>query len=221
MSQMPPPPPPTPGMSDPYGQGMGEPQDQGWSLVAIFALITGIIPCTAPIGLLLGLVGVFTTGPGKKHGRGMSILAIVFALATGSITGFLGYKMFEMGKRYAAIFEDIPPVLKAGPGSADQAIGALRLLTSDDFDAQYSDEDLKQWLQEVADKHGKLQDLDPNSQPMTTTSPDGRVTFTFQAMFVNGKAPVSVSIDGTRWSDPRIVNIAVDGFSPSDASGGS
>lgn len=80
-----------PGDQNPYGgppygggapqPGYGAPQPVKTDGVSIAALISGIV-CCAPVGIVLGFMGLSRTKGGQRKGRGLAI--------TGLILGFLG-----------------------------------------------------------------------------------------------------------------------------------
>lgn len=63
----------------PYQPGSGAPaQEQGTSGLAVTGLILAIL--VAPVGFILSLIAVFTTGGGRKKGRGLAIAGLVISV---------------------------------------------------------------------------------------------------------------------------------------------
>ncbi|WP_435769816.1 DUF4190 domain-containing protein [Nocardioides sp. SYSU DS0651] len=99
-------------MSDPYGNnpyGQNQPGSYGGGAygaphggsteppktdgISVASLVLGLLCCTAPIGLILGFVGLSRTKGGKRKGRGLAIAGTVIgALATIALVvgGILG-----------------------------------------------------------------------------------------------------------------------------------
>ncbi len=78
-----------PGGSDPM-----PPKTDG---VSIAALITSFLCCLAPVGLILGFVGLSRTKGGQRKGRGLAIAAIVVGLLMSIVTVIIGAAIFIFG----------------------------------------------------------------------------------------------------------------------------
>lgn len=74
---------PQPGYYDPNAAPPAPARTSGLAITALVFSLLGIIPClgliTAPLGVLLGLIGVVAIGPPKK-GKGMAITALILGL---------------------------------------------------------------------------------------------------------------------------------------------
>ena len=87
-------PPPPPG-----GGGYGAPQDGSHEPpkndgVSIAALVLSFLCCLAPVGLILGFVGLSRTKGGKRKGRGMAIAAIIIGIVMTIITALIAVAVF-------------------------------------------------------------------------------------------------------------------------------
>ncbi|GAA4803623.1 DUF4190 domain-containing protein [Nocardioides caeni] len=70
-----------PGGSDPIG-----PKTDG---ISIAALVLSFLCCLAPIGVILGIVGISRTKGGQRKGRGLAIAAIVVGILMSILVGVL------------------------------------------------------------------------------------------------------------------------------------
>lgn len=128
MSNPPPPPgqgppygaPPPPGQN-PYGAtpypGGGEPAGQKTDGVSIAAFVTSLV-CCAPVGLVLGIVGMRRTKDGQRKGR--------WAAVTGLILGILG----TIGLIVVGIFVAFVISNSVTPGNAE--VGQCVNIDTDD-----------------------------------------------------------------------------------------
>ena len=86
-----------------YGDEAGQPRKtSGLSITALVLSLVGLCcGCTAPIGVLLGIIAFATTGPrSPKKGRGMAVAAIIVGLILSLLWGGFAYwassKYYEM-----------------------------------------------------------------------------------------------------------------------------
>lgn len=99
------PPAPTP-YGGGYGGGYGGPQGFGGDGggfggqppktdgVSIAALVLSFLCCLAPIGFILGIVGIRRTKGGKRKGRGLAIAAVVIGILVSIVTGIAAAAIF-------------------------------------------------------------------------------------------------------------------------------
>lgn len=101
------PPPPSPYGGGGYGGGYGggpqgfggdgggfggqPPKTDG---VSIAALVLSFLCCLAPIGFILGIVGIRRTKAGKRKGRGLAVAAVVIGLLVSIVTAVAGAAIF-------------------------------------------------------------------------------------------------------------------------------
>jgi hypothetical protein len=106
-------------MDNPYAQEatyQEPPRTSGLAITALVLSLIGIIPClgliTAPLGLLLGLIGAATIGgnPNRK-GMGFAITAVVIGLLCAGVQGYGAYWFYDKGRQ-------VYQVMMAGPEDA-------------------------------------------------------------------------------------------------------
>jgi hypothetical protein len=141
----------------PYDAGPVQPRKT--SSLAITALIfslVGIIPClgvlTAPIGLLLGLIGVATIG-GKPHlkGKGIAVAAILIGLVLSAAQGYGTYWIVDKGLKVMRRIEDGPSKALTAGFAGDPAG------FKDEFHgtgATLSDAEAQAFIDELRDRYG-------------------------------------------------------------------
>lgn len=118
---------------NPYGtpEGMvpgapyyGAPAPQGRSGLATAALCTFFLPL---VGLVLSIVAMLKTGPGKLSGRGVAVTALVLSILATGFWGFVGYKV---GSKTSAL----------DPGCTNGKTAILDGMSKFDKDAAASDQ---------------------------------------------------------------------------------
>ncbi|HVK28292.1 MAG TPA: DUF4190 domain-containing protein [Nocardioides sp.] len=62
--------------------------------VSIAALVLSFLCCLAPIGLILGIVGIRRTRGGQRKGRGLAIAAIIIGILMSIVTAVVGAAIF-------------------------------------------------------------------------------------------------------------------------------
>lgn len=85
-------PPPPPGGGPPGGNPYAAPGNGGGDApldgVSVGSLVTAVLCCTGPIGVILGIIGIVRTKAGQRRGRWMAVTGtVVGALATLSLAG--------------------------------------------------------------------------------------------------------------------------------------
>jgi len=209
MTQFQPPPPPTP-----YGAHAVGAQDatKRWSASAIAGFVLSLLGCTgigAVLGLILGIVGIVVTRDGRRRGLGLAIAAIPISLLTGAMSVMIALStVFFIGLK--TIVEDLPTFLELDASG----MAELRNLTTDDFDSEVTDEDFRNWLAQLGEKHGRLMPISIASAPPTTSQRDGKVVISLPGKFVNGSANISIALSREGVGELRIDDIEVDGVSP-------
>lgn len=187
-------------------------QPKRWSGVAITAFVTAFL--IAPLGVLLGIVGIFHTSGGKRKGMSLSIAAIPIGLVVSVVVGLMiaGIYMFVLAGRAS---QSSVSVLKASKTSVAENV--------DDFYDEFASARLKVsvdqaafegWLISVVDKHGSLQQFSSANPPMTPAG--DRFIFNYEGQFVNGTALISVTAGINETFSPEIDDIEVDGVSVMD-----
>lgn len=99
--------PPPPGAPAPYASGSGggygapgsfpggsDPMPPKTDGISIAALVTSLLCCLAPIGVILGFVGLSRTKGGQRKGRGFAIAGIVVGLLMSVTSAVVGAAIF-------------------------------------------------------------------------------------------------------------------------------
>ena len=147
MSQFPP-----AGYYDPTA--MPEPRrTSGLSITALVFSLLSILPCcviTAPLGVLLGLIGLVTIKPPKK-GKGLCVAAVIIGVITLAVWGYVGvwsYKTFfkPMMEGPQAALTDAYAGNNSGFKSWFYGAGAAA-----------SDDEVKAFVAELRNRYGEFQ----------------------------------------------------------------
>ncbi|HEY3244407.1 MAG TPA: hypothetical protein VGM03_13760 [Phycisphaerae bacterium] len=212
--------PPSPPAAGPPVVGPGYLPTDGYqrpplSVAAVVGFVSSLlfcIPVVAPlVGIISGLVGVFTTAGGKRRGQWMAIAAIPIALLVGAgqgAVGYLGVRMFVQS--FQAERRYVRPLFESG-GDTAAKVANLYPHTSRRFQQRISQEQLAAWVEQVRAKHGTLQSARPTEQPLTSDA-QGRMVISIAGSFSKGSAPYSIAL----LPQLHIVidDITVDGQSP-------
>lgn len=208
MTQFQPPPPPMP--YPPQGAA-GPDTSRRWSASAIAGFVLSLLGCTgigAILGLILGVVGIFATRDGRRRGLGLAIAAIPISLLTGAMSVVIGMGLV-VSAGMMTVLAKLPELLNVdASGVAD-----LRELTTDAFDSAVTDQELRTWLEQLGQEHGKLMGIFEGARP-TTRKQDGRIVFSIPGKFVNGNADISIAFAYESFRSLKVDDIQVDGVSP-------
>jgi hypothetical protein len=101
----------------PYGQDAQPRRTSGLAITALVMSLVGIIPCcgflTAPLGVILGAIAAFITGPASpRKGRGMAVTALILGLVF-TIGWYAGGAWFS-GKMMEGMMRGPQAALTAG-----------------------------------------------------------------------------------------------------------
>ena len=186
MSQFTPPPPP----DQTYGVVA---VDRPWSRLAIWALVLAVIPCSAPLGLVLGIFALFVTLGGARRGLVLAIVSLPIAVVTGGCLTGLVY----LGLDFNANIAKAKKVVEAGlvSSSVDGAavLADLTEYVTDDLAATATAADVEAWAKLVISKHGAFRESILNRPPRYQPTDDGQGwIFSFPCKFVNGEADLTL-----------------------------
>jgi hypothetical protein len=212
-------PPPAPGDVQP--DAYDSPASAGpvrWSAAAVAAFVLSLLGCTgigAVLGLILGIVGILATRGGRRRGMGLAVAALPISLIMGLACIFVVFLGIFSVRLVQFPQQELPPILGPEAGSPAQAADALLALAADEFLAEVDAQQAQTWVEGVSAKHGKLVSILPSQTDPGGTTPDAKPFLSFDAKFVNGPANVKLTFDpDTVWTDPKLVDIEVDGTSP-------
>ena len=207
------PPPDVPGpvpSVEPYGRaGLAAPPP--WSVSSIVGFVLSLLGCSAPLGFILGIVGIVRTSGGRRRGRGLAIAAIPISLVTGVLAFLVSVGLVLMGA-LGVILAEIPTLLSGDAEASKNAVFLLREAASDDFNASVSDEQLQAWLQQVAAKHGRLVTIG-SPRPVPGSAGSNEIGLDVEGKFVNGRTSILIRLRKQGWRY-AIEDLAVDGVSP-------
>jgi len=186
-------PPPFPPQQGQYGSpaSYGPPGLAPWSAAAIAGFILSLFGVTAVFGLVLGIVGIITTGDGRRRGRGLAIAAIPISVVTGAIFVLLVAGIF-LATRAAELPLKLQSALAADSSSLVGAADTLRELGSAKFNDEVSAEAMQAWLKQINAKHGKVTSANVRPFHQMSSSPDGAIRLNVSAKFVNGPAVIQL-----------------------------
>ncbi len=180
-----------------------------WSGVAITAFVTAFL--IAPLGVLLGIIGIFHTSGGKRKGMGLSIAAIPIGLVVSVVVagmvgvGYMFYAAGQASRRSMAVLKASQVRVAESTEAFYETYASPRLRVNVDEAA------FRAWLEGVVETHGPLQQI-RQANPMVDQAGD-RFKFNYDGKFVNGSARVSVTVGFDGSFTPEIDDVEVDGVS--------
>lgn len=190
------------------------PQRPRWSLVAIAGFMLSFLLALAPVGVVLGIVGIFHTRDGRRRGMGLAIAAIPVGLIVSFLTG-IGILAVVMFSRITAVSAQVTSCFRTTQSEVPQRAAELYGRCSKRFRLAVADDAFQAWAMGVAEKHGSLQGTKPAKQPIDSGK-DGTSVFHVTGQFVNGPADIAITL-GWPGLTPEIDDVAVDGVSPKSA----
>lgn len=182
-----------------------------WSIVAIVGFIFSFLLVLAPVGISLGIVGIFRTKGGQRRGRGLSIAAIPIGLVVSVVTGLMILIMVFLWQALQAASK-ATSVLKTSKVHVAEKAAEFYDQCSRRFQLAVSPEEFENWLTGVIDKHGSLLNT-RKENPRVTQQLGGEFTINYTGEFVNGAANIAVTLGGSDGFHPEVFDIAVDGVS--------
>lgn len=187
-----------------------------WSVLAIVGFVLSFLFVLAPVGVLLGVVGIFRTTGGRRRGMGLAIAAIPIGLVVSVISVAIVLGVIIMA-RVMAVGPDAMEFLTASRSSVPELASELYDECSDRFQLAVTNDAFQAWAAGIADKHGTMQRLDMSRMKIIPTD-DGRFQLDLSGQFVNGPAGIRITI-GMSGMTPEIDDIEVDGVSAAGAPG--
>lgn len=179
-----------PYQQNPYGPAdIVQPRKtSGLAITSLVLSIIGLIPCigicTAPFGILLGLIAAVTTG-GAKKGRGLAIAAILIGVI-GCAVQFVGWQWFK-NTFIVPVMEGPKVAMTAGFNGDLQAFRDAT--TSPATDA--SDEEITLFFETLRARYGEFQSVRFDEQAQQGQQPQyGQPVVTFPYVFEFSNATV-------------------------------
>lgn len=151
-----------PTYGDPQDPYMDQPRKtSGMAVTALILSIIGLIPCigvcTAPFGILLGLIGAVTIG-GARKGRGLAIAAVIIGIVGGGVQYWMGTTGWN--KFVVPVMEGPNDALVAG---FDGDVAGFRAATHDPA-ASATDEEILTFIETLRQRYGNIQGVEMNQQ---------------------------------------------------------
>jgi hypothetical protein len=193
------------------------PRTVGWSALAITGFVCallGFLGFTAILGIIFGIAGIVATRGGRKRGMGLAIAAIPISLVTGAFCVFFVFMIFIAAKMFA-LPQHLRPALSADDPTNAAAIADLREAASEDFNSEVSDDQLKAWLVQVREAHGKLVELKIDNS-MKRSASGNESSFEIEGKFVNGPATVHLTMRAQDMFSMKFNDVDIGGVSPRD-----
>jgi len=176
----------------PPGQDSVPRRTSGLAITALVMSLVGIIPCcgfiTAPLGLILGAIAAFITGPSSpRKGRGMAvtalILGLIFTIAWYASGTWLSKKMME------GVMRGPQPALTAG--FAGDVAGFKAAFHGGGATA--SDDEARAFLSALTDRYGVMTSVQHDaSKPPPQTFGQPSVPMAYVIQFASG--PMSAEV---------------------------
>jgi hypothetical protein len=182
-----------------------------WSASAIAGFVLSFLLILAPLGVLLGIVGIIRSWGGQRRGMGLAVAAVPIGVLMScfvgwlSLAGYVYYRTLEHAQTVAGVMETSAVRVPEVAAEFYSARGKR-------FQQAVTKEEFEKWLRGVIEKHGSLQRLKP-PQNMRLIDPGpntDELTFNFIGEFVNGSAHIGVTT-GPPSLEPELRNIAVEG----------
>jgi hypothetical protein len=158
------------------------------------------------LGFVFGAVGIVATRGGRRRGQGLAIAAIPISLVTGFLSFLILISVLWMSKA-VLMSRQLPDVWDAD---------SVWKIASDDFRQSVTEEELRDWLDTIGEKHGRLVEV-LGIQPVRTAQLENGLALDLAAKFVNGRTNVRIVFSKTGLRHAKIKDIAVDGSSPRDS----
>ena len=190
----------------------------GW-IVAIVGFVLSFLLFLAPLGVVLGIVGIFRTGRGSRRGRGLAIAAIPIGMVMSgfvAMIGVTGYHMFATVRRAA----EIAAVLQTSSVRISEEATEFYDHQPRRFQLAVSRGDFEAWLAAAIQKHGSLQSVKPATRAVKIDPITREWTINLVGEFVNGSAHVGVVFAPPGAGEPQLRDISVDGVSATGGDNG-
>ncbi len=163
-------------MDNPYqgdmdaGMGGGQPaKKSGVAITALVMSLLALIPClgmlTAPLGVLLGLIGVVTISP-PRTGKGMAVAAVLIGLVLGGAQFYGGKKAYDFFYSFYALVVDGP-----GPALEKAKSGDYAGFRAEFHNVNATDDDVRALMDELTDRYGAFLSARLDEQAMGNRQP--------------------------------------------------
>jgi hypothetical protein len=177
----------------------------GRDVIPHAALGGGILAALTVVG---GIVGLIRARGGRQRGRGFGIAAIpigVIAIFTQVVIGAGIYAFVTVAEQSHAAVKILAIAQSDIPQKTDEWYDAR---TTKQFKANVTKEDFAAWVRSVLDKHGQLQNSELDRKAKAKREHEV-ITMRYTGRFVNGGAPIDVSMFFDDGSGPKVDNIRV------------
>jgi len=178
--------------------------------------VLAVIPCSAPLGLVLGICALFVTLGGSRRGLVLAILSLPLAVVTGGCLGLMVHSGVQVYAVLMGSMQTVEPVLAGDPYDAAEVLAAFDETASDDLKSTLDAQALQAWATAVIEKHGEYREMSADRSPAQQTTSGGKtVILNLPARFINGEANVAFTLahGGTMFSGFQLDDIDVEGIS--------
>ncbi len=192
-----------------------------WSAAAIAGFVLsllGFLGVTAVLGLILGIIGCFTTSGGRRRGKGLAIAAIPISVVM-AVFSVLLVAMVYFIAQVAIVPDKLDVVLGSKSASTAEGARALREISSATLNQELTTEKFESWIAGVNAAHGKLTSTSVDAQQMMLKNPDGSMVLNFKGKFVNGPAAIRLTFKEKDVWSLRIDDIDIGGLALRGAAG--
>lgn len=181
-----------------------------WSAIAVTGFVLSFLLGLAPLGVVLGIVGIFRTRGGRRRGMGLAIAAIPIGLVVSVVVGmavlFL-VTLFDMQQTAVKA----GAVLRAGKTTVAEKTEAF-YREFPRFESFAPREEFTEWLNGVIDTNGSMTGWKAAKTPVQPRS-DGSWELHYTGEFVNGTADVGITLFPADWRQMDLRDMSVDGVS--------
>jgi hypothetical protein len=145
---------------------------------------------------------------------GLAIAAIPISLITGLLALVFGFAIFAGVRMMARATDHLPAIIGGEVTNRADAADLLLSLATEQLRADVGPEKAQAWLAQIAEKHGKLVEVEHDRQTAGGSTPEGNPFLNLNGKFVNGRANIKIVFDAASvWTGALIADIEVDGVS--------
>ena len=178
---------------------------------ALIGFICSFLLFLAPIGVILGIIGIIVTRGGRRRGRGLAIAAIPIGVLMSLFVVVLtvsAFAVWESMKTATAATK----ILKTSTVHVHETADEFYTAQDERFRLAVAQPQFEAWVAGVIKKHGSLQNVKLATESPPKANPQtGEWSFNFVGEFVNGTALVTVVMAPLGVDEPQVRNLIVDG----------
>ncbi len=181
-----------------------------WSLAAVAGFVLSFLLILAPLGILLGIVGIIRTWGGRRRGMGLAVAAIPIGAVVSLLVGMVLITFFVM--RMNITYADrAAKVLQTSSVRVPEVAEEFYAQRSEHFRKAVSQEELERWLDEVIKTHGSLLEVKRAPRPFDLDPETKEWIVNLVGEFAQGTAHIGVVVANPRGTEVELRNISVEG----------